>query len=476
MPEHILFLTGKLAEPSLHKVLQDMEPTEFTYGVHQLGISVAALMSTDLVARRLKDTFGANRIVLPGHARGDVKALAAKFGIPVERGPKELKDLPQYFGREAKTADLSRYDAQIFAEIVEAPELSVADIVRRAERYRQDGADVIDVGCLPETPFPHLTEAIQALKQAGFQVSVDSLDVDDLLRGGRAGADYLLSLTEETLHVADEVESTPVLIPKQTNDLDSLYRAIEQMATRGRRFLADAILDPIHTGFTDSIVRYHTLRRRCAEIEIMMGTGNLTELTHADTAGNTAVLMGIISELRIGHILTTEVSRHCRTVVRETDLARRIMFAAREQKTPPRLIHEGLMALHERNPFPYNLAEVKAMAAAIKDPNYRIRVTEEGMHIYNRDGLHTGQEPLSFYPHLGVEEDGGHAFYLGMELARAQIAWQLGKNYVQDEELKWGFAVEAPPEDLEQFPEEGPTLKDRRQKRRAKSQQRRRQA
>jgi hypothetical protein len=152
------------------------------------------------------------------------------------------------------------------------------------------------------------------------------------------------------------------------------------------------------------------------------------------------------------------------------------MFAAREQKTPPRLIHEGLMALHERNPFPYNLAEVKAMAAAIKDPNYRIRVTEEGMHIYNRDSLHTGQEPLSFYPHLGVEEDGGHAFYLGMELARAQIAWQLGKNYVQDEELKWGFAVEAPPEDLEQFPEEGPTLKDRRQKRRAKSQQRRRQA
>ncbi|MDQ3731395.1 MAG: DUF6513 domain-containing protein, partial [Pseudomonadota bacterium] len=86
MPEHILFLTGKLAEPSLHKVLQDMEPTEFTYGVHQLGISVAALMSTDLVARRLKDTFGANRIVLPGHARGDVKALAVKFGIPVERG------------------------------------------------------------------------------------------------------------------------------------------------------------------------------------------------------------------------------------------------------------------------------------------------------------------------------------------------------------------------------------------------------
>jgi len=30
------------------------------------------------------------------------------------------------------------------------------------------------------------------------------------------------------------------------------------------------------------------------------------------------------------------------------------------------------------------------------------------------------------------------AFYLGVELARAQIAWQLKKRYNQDEELAWG--------------------------------------
>jgi dihydropteroate synthase len=474
LPEHILFLTGKLAEPSLHRVLQDMQPTDFSYHVHQIGISVAALMSTDLIARRLKETFDADRMVLPGHCRGDINALAAQFGILVERGPKELKDLPQYFGREAAQADLSRYEVQIFAEIVEAPELSIEAIVARAGRYRADGADVIDLGCLPATPFPHMVESIQALKQAGFTVSVDSLEADDLLRGARAGADYLLSLTEETLPLVDEIDSTPVLIPAQPRELDSLYRAMDILAARGRRFLADPILDPIHMGFTESIVRYHELRRRYPEAEIMMGTGNLTELTHADTVGNTALLMGIISELRIGHILTTEVSPHCRTVVRESDLARRIMFAARAQGTPPRLIDDGLMALHERKPFPYNLAEIHEMAAAIKDPNYRIQVTEEGVHIYNRDGFHTGQDPLMLYSHLGVEDDGGHAFYLGMELARAQVAWQLGKHYAQDEELKWGFAVEPPKEDLEKFTPEGPTLIDRRHKLR-KNQQRRRQ-
>ncbi|MGH8503201.1 MAG: DUF6513 domain-containing protein [Gammaproteobacteria bacterium] len=475
MPEHILFLTGKLAERSLHQVLEGMQPTEFTYHVHQLGISVAALMSTDLIARRLKETFDADRIVLPGYCRGDIDALAQHLGVPVERGPKELKDLPQYFGREARRVDLSRYSVRIFAEIVDAPDLSIEEILERAERYRHDGADVIDLGCLPATPFPHMPEAIEALKRAGFTVSVDSLDTDDLRRGANAGADYLLSLTEQSLALADEVAATPVLISAEPGDLDSLYRAIDTLLARDRPFIADAVLDPIHAGFTDSIVRYHQLRRRYPDIEIMMGTGNLTELTHADTAGNTALLMGIISELGIGHILTTEVSPHCRTVVRESDRARRIMHAAHARSTPPRLIDEGLLALHERRPFPYNLDEVKATAAAVKDPNYRIQVTEEGVHIYNRDGLHSGrdrQDPLDFYPHLDVADDGGHAFYLGMELARAQIAWQLGKQYSQDEELKWGFAVEQPPEDLEKFAEEGATLKDRRHKRAEKSRRR----
>jgi len=47
-------------------------------------------------------------------------------------------------------------------------------------------------------------------------------------------------------------------------------------------------------------------------------------------------------------------------------------------------------------------------------------------------------DPFKLYPHLQVENDASHAFYLGVELARAQIAWQLKKRYTQDEELDWG--------------------------------------
>ena len=107
-------------------------------------------------------------------------------------------------------------------------------------------------------------------------------------------------------------------------------------------FVADPILEPIHHGFTESIVRYK-LREKYPDIHIMMGTGNITELTHADTTGITMTLMGIISELRINHILTTEVSNHCATVIDETDLARRIAFSSKLDNVTPKHIHAAYL-------------------------------------------------------------------------------------------------------------------------------------
>jgi dihydropteroate synthase-like protein len=438
MSGNILFLTGKLAENSLHKVLQAMHPIDFHYQVAQLGITVAALMTPEFIARRLPDARGADRIIVPGLCRGDLAPLREKYGVPVEHGPEDLKDLPQYFGRGGMTPDLSRQDVAIFAEIVEAPQLTVDAILARAERYRQQGADVIDVGCLPNTPFFHLAETVQALKASGFRVSVDSLQPEELIIGGQAGADYLLSLTEKNLWVADEVASTPVLIPARSGSLPSLYRAIEAMLAKGKAFIADPILDPIPFGFAESVVRYHKLRKKYPDIAIMMGVGNLTELTDADTTGINATLFGIITELRLNAVLTTAVSPHARNAVREADASRRMMYAARDDKRLPRDYTLALLGLHDRRPFPYTPAEIAEFAAQVKDPSFRIQVSEEGVHIYNRDGLRCETDPFRLYPQLKVDDDASHAFYLGVELARAQIAWQLGKRYSQDEELQWG--------------------------------------
>ncbi len=434
----LLFLTGRLAEPALRRVVADLGPGRFDAEVRDLGLQVAGLMTADMIRRRLAKPEGFDRVLVPGRCRGDLEPLSTEFGLPVERGPEELQDLPEWFGGKARKADLSRHAVKLFAEIVDAPKLSIDAIVDRAEGFRADGADVIDLGCLPETPFPHLAEAIAELKRRGFAVSVDSMAEADLRLAIRCGVDHVLSLTEETLHLADEGPAEPVLIP--TRAPGSLLRAMNALRARGRAFFADPILDPIHFGFVESLARYRRLRQEFPEVAILMGIGNVTELTDADTTGINAVLFGIVSELQIDAVLSTAVSPHARRAVREADVARRMMHAARTDGALPRGYTPALMTVHERRPFIQEAAEVRDLATRVRDPSFRIQVTAEGLHVFNRDGLWSGCDPFRLYPHLGLDQDGSHAFYMGFELAKAQIAWRLGKRYAQDRDLDWQVA------------------------------------
>jgi hypothetical protein len=141
--EHIVFLTGRLAQPQLEQVIQGIDAAPFTWEVREIGLQVAALMTADMIRRRVAAPvtteragavpLRADRLIVPGRCRGDCEALAAHFGIPVQRGPEELKDLPRFFNRAAVPVDLSLHSVAIFAEIVDAPNLSVAAIVARAQ-------------------------------------------------------------------------------------------------------------------------------------------------------------------------------------------------------------------------------------------------------------------------------------------------------------------------------------------------------
>ena len=455
---HLLFLTGRLAEPRLRRVLEGLGETPFAWDVRQIGVKVAALMTPEIVKRRLGPVEGVGKVVLPGRFKGDLDELARHFGVPFERGPDELKDLPRHLGRADKPVDLSRHDCRIFAEIVEAPALTVDEILARAAELRAQGADVIDLGGLPGTAFPQLEEAIRALIEAGYVVSVDSGDPEELRRGALAGASFLLSLTEETLDIAFETDAVPVLIPAVHGDLDSLVRACARLEREGKPYLADPILDPIHMGFTESLCRYRDFRQRMPEAEMLMGVGNLTELTDADTTGITMILLAACSELLIRNVLVVQVSPHCRRAVKEADMARRILLAAREEGTPPQWIDPALLCLRDRRPFPDTPAEIADQATQVTDPNFRIQVAADGIHVYNRDGHHIAADPFALFTRLGVESDGAHAFYLGVELARAQIAFQLGKRYAQDEALRWGCAVDVDAEDSTHLKAAGATL------------------
>ena len=118
-----------------------------------------------------------------------------------------------------------------------------------------------------------------------------------------------------------------------------------------------------------------------------------------------------------------------------------------------------MMALHERKPFPYTrLSEVKNLLKKLKILIFAFKSAKKAyIHIIVMACI-PATDPYEIYPNLNVEDDGGHAFYLGVEHARAQIAWQLGKRYEQDEELDWGVSTKSSDDDLNQFKEAGTTM------------------
>ena len=468
MAEKLLFLTGHLAEPRLTGTIRSIGLEEGSWRVHNVGIKVAALMTEAILKNRLKGPLEADRVILPGRVRMDLQALAEHYGVPFERGPDELVDLPQYLGKGGHPPDLSKHDLRIFAEIIDAPGYTVDELVARGLAYAEKGADVIDIGCQPDVPFPHLEATVKALKDRRLKVSVDSGDVEELRRAARAGADFVLSLDETTLDAVAGTACVPILVPKPHGDLASLIRAIGKAKALGVPHIADPILDPIHFGFTASIERC-----QCPDVEILMGTGNLTELTDADSQGVTATMLGIASELKIQNVLLVQVSLHTRRTIEEHDAARRLMFRAREDQSLPKGLGGGLLSLHDLKPFPATGEDIARWAAEVRDVNFRIEVAEDGIHVYNRDGHHVASDPFEIYPKLAVEADGGHAFYLGYELAKAEIALALGKRYAQDNPLDWGVAAEKKSEELIRHAPEGATLKAAREAKRQAQKERR---
>jgi Family of unknown function (DUF6513) len=314
-----LFLTGRLAEPALRSVLSELD---IDHQVTVMNISVAALMTTRWIARRLTVPPGVDNIVIPGLCEGDVATLQEATGLPVRKGPADVRALPEWYGRAAVRAELGPRDVRVFAEINDVQSLTREQVIDRALAYRADGADVIDLGLsLDRSWLADGPETIAALREHDLSLSIDTLDPEHITMADAAGVDYVLSLTPATVGLAQGLRATPVLITDDPDDLDGLDRMAARLDELGRPYLLDSILAPINAGFAASLVRYVEVRRRHPEAEILMGIGNLTELTEADTTGVTALLIGFCQEVGIGAVLTTEVIGWAHGAVRETVLA-----------------------------------------------------------------------------------------------------------------------------------------------------------
>ncbi len=442
--EHIHFITGRLAETALRNQVEPLAAeVGFDFSIQVLPITVAALMTPKWIAPRLDIPEATTKLMIPGYCDGDLTPIQDVTRLPIEVGPKDVRRLPQHFGKVVDRSGFGQWDIEIIAEINHAPRLPLEAILAQAESMANDGANLIDVGCEPNSNWLGVADCVRALKDQGHRVSIDSLNPKEIAPAVNAGAELVLSVNSTNREHAVDWSCEVVVIPDEIRNIDSMASTIEFLAAKNVPLRIDPILEPIGLGFTPSLRRYMRARDRWPEVEIMMGIGNLTELTDVDSAGINVLLLAICQELSIRSVLTTQMINWARSSVRECDHARRMVHYAVTQQIPPKHLSDRLVMLRDVKPVEFDREEIERLASQIKDHNFRL-LTESGeVHLLGTEHHFRHSDPFEVFDQLMETNpknvDSSHAFYLGFEMCKAMIANQLGKQYTQDEALDWGF-------------------------------------
>ncbi|OHB77547.1 MAG: dihydropteroate synthase [Planctomycetes bacterium RBG_16_64_10] len=451
--EHIHFVTGRLAEHSLRRVLGDLAPVVgFDYSVDVLGISVAALMTPQWIAPRISVPSAASRIIVPGYCQGDLAPVRAATGVLVERGPRDLRHLPEYFDQAPLAGPYGGHEIEILAEINHCPRRTLAEILAEADHLSADGADWIDLGCEPGTTWSEVSQTVRALRDRGYRISIDSMNGREIDAAVRAGAELVLSVNHTNRHAAADWGTEVVAIPDQPGALTGLDETVQMLAEAGVPVRIDPILEPIGFGFAASLARFLEVRRNHPDVPMLMGVGNLTELTDVDSCGVNVLLLGFCQELGVRSVLTTQVINWARTSVRECALARQLVYHAVRHRTLPKHVEPRLVMLRDGDPAELRPDELEHLSRAIRDHNLRIFAAGGDLHVLAADLHLRDSDPFRLFDRLlairatqraAGRIDAAHAFYLGYELSKAVTALQLGKRYEQDAALDWGMLTVA---------------------------------
>jgi dihydropteroate synthase len=268
------------------------------------------------------------------------------------------------------------------------------------------------------------------------RVSIDSFHPKEIEPAVRAGAELVLSVNASNRDAAPDWGCEVVVIPDDFATLGGLDDSLAVLRRAHVPFRIDPVLEPIGCGFAASLGRYIEARQRYPDAEMMMGIGNLTELTDADSAPINVLLLGICQEL---------VINWARSSVKECDVARRLVHFAIQRRTPPKHLEPGLVMLRDEK-LPEHGNDLDRLASQLKDSNYRLFAEGEQLHLIAA-GLHLqDRDPFALFEQLLAASpknmDATHAFYLGFELSKALTALTLGKLYEQDEALDWGLLTE----------------------------------
>lgn len=444
--QHILFVTGQLAESAVRQCVQTVaDKVGFEYSIAVMPITVAALMTPKWLLRKLQVPEHVTRVIVPGYLETGLEELRASLQLPVDCGPRDIRNLSEFFGKKRENnADLQQYSIEILAEINHASALTVDVLLARALDLQKQGADVIDLGCTPGLIWRDVGTAVRELRDAGMRVSIDSFEREEVEMACRAGAELVLSVNSSNCDYAIDLNAEVVVVPDWPDEEKKFFETINFLHSRGVKVRVDPILEPIGCGFAHALDRYTRVRKLFEQLPMMMGIGNVTELTDVDSAGINMLLLGICEELRIESVLTTNVINWARSSIQECDIARRSVHYAVQHRIPPKRVDDRLVLLRDPKLNRYSDEVLADLAESIRDTNVRLIVQDNTIHFLAAGFHFRGSDPMQIFNEvmaspLAAKIDASHAFYLGYEMSKALTAITLDKQYEQDEPLRWGF-------------------------------------
>lgn len=102
--QHVLLVTGILAESGLKRIMEAIAPSDFTYEIRTMSSQVAAWLNVERLMVDIGDVADFDLIILPGRTSGEAYDLERHAGVRVVKGPSCYSSLPEFFEEQGFNA------------------------------------------------------------------------------------------------------------------------------------------------------------------------------------------------------------------------------------------------------------------------------------------------------------------------------------------------------------------------------------